>query len=159
MSKELIAVMCQMGKDGLERTFAAVPDDKLTWKPSPESRHALDLFGEVAQLIGFVAELLEARGQTTLQFSPALFPQWREERAQWTRAEAQTRFETNYSRFKGALELMSEEQLLVHPPMAMRNGQKAPLSVWVMMLVYRASVARFAQINYIQTQYGDTDVH
>jgi hypothetical protein len=42
--------------------------------------------------------------------------------------------------------------------MTMHGEVAMPLSAWI-MLAYRTFVSRFAQINYIQTLYGDFGFH
>ncbi|BCM90596.1 hypothetical protein IAD21_02450 [Abditibacteriota bacterium] len=158
MTKELISILCQQGKDSLERTFAAVPDDKVAWQPAEGARSALDAFGDGAQTLGFMAKMLESKGETPPAFGREFFAQLKAERAGWTRQEALTQFELNWSRFKAALEPLTEEQLAAHVTVPMRGGMTAPLAVWIMM-AYRSLISRFAQINYIQTLYGDFDSH
>ncbi len=158
MTKELITMMCQQGKDSLESTFAAVPDDKVTWRPAENSRSALDAFSDAAQTMYFTAKLVESKGEDKPPMNREFFMQLRAERAQWTRQEALTQFELGWSRFKGALEPLTDEQLAMPVTMPIRGGMTAPLAIWVMM-VYRTCISRFAQINYIQTMYGDLDSH
>jgi hypothetical protein len=158
MTKELISMLCQQGKDGLERTFAAVPDDKVAWQPAEGARSALDAFGDAAQTLDFVGKLLESKGEEKPPMDRAFFMQMKTERSAWTRQEALTHFELGWSRFKGALEPLTDEQLATPVTMPMRGGITAPLAVWVMM-AYRSCISRFAQINYIQTLYGDNESH
>ena len=156
MTKELISMLCQQGKDGLERTFAAVPDDKVSWKPAEGANSALDLFSEAAQTFAMVAGLVESKGEA--KPNREMFAQFRAERANWTRQDALTHIETNYSRFKAALEPLTDEQLATPITMPMGGGITAPMALWIMM-AYRSSISRFAQINYIQTLYGDLESH
>src|SRR3982751_2617297 len=104
MTKELISMLCQQGKDSLERTFAAVPDDKVAWQPAEGARSALDAFGDAAQTMHFTAKLLESKGEDKPSMDRAFFMQLKAERNGWTRQEALTHFEMGWSHFKAALE-------------------------------------------------------
>lgn len=158
MTKELITTLCQSAKDGLDRTFAAVPDDKISWKPAPTARTVLDAFGDAAQTLQFTAQMLESKGDFKPALGPELFAQLKAERAQWSREEALTHFEMGWSRFKAALEPLTDEQLATPVTLPMRGGMTMSLAGWG-MLSYRTLISRFAQINYIQTLYGDTQAH
>ncbi len=156
MTKELISMLCQQGKDSLERTFAAVPDDKISWKPAEGANSALDLFGETAQTFRMIAGLIESKGEA--KPSREMFAQFRAERASWTRQDALTHMETEFSRFKAGLESLTEDDLNIPVTLAMGGGMTAPMAMWIMM-AYRSTISRFAQINYIQTLYGDLESH
>lgn len=159
MTKELIAMLCEAGKNELERTFAAVPDDKISWKPAEGARSALDAFGQAAQGLSFGATMIEMRSQGFEGVDVrAMMGQMAQERAAWSRQEAMTHMELNYSKFKAALEPLTDDELNAPLTMPMGGGTTAPISFWI-MTTYRNLVARFAQINYIQTLYGDTQPH
>jgi hypothetical protein len=66
--------------------------------------------------------------------------------------------EKNYADFLAAWENISEEDLQKPVTMPFGPGMTAPFGVWA-MIPYRACVSRFAQINYIQTLYGDFEGH
>ncbi|RYX81547.1 DUF1572 domain-containing protein [bacterium] len=158
MTKELILSLCQNGKDSLERTFAAVPDDKVSWQPAEGARSALDGFGDAAQTMLLMAKMIDSKGGEIPPMNRDFFMQLKAERAGWTRENATTQYELGWSHFKGALELLSDEDLAKPVTLPMRGGMTAPLASWVMM-VYRTCISRFAQINYIQTLYGDLESH
>lgn len=156
MVKQLIATLIEHDKGGLVRTFNAVPDDKLTWKPMDNGRHALDLFSEAAQTAGLTARLLESKGQD--QPTREEFGRMREERADWTKPHALEAMEANTQRLMAALDAATEAELAVPVTMQWADGMTMPLAGWT-MISYRMFVARFAQINYIQTLYGDFEGH
>jgi len=159
MTKELILMLCEAGKNELERTFAAVPDDKLSWKPAEGARSALDAFSQAAQGVQMTAGMAGAgqKGMEGVNIREML-SQMAQERAGWSRGDALTHMETAWSALKAAIEPLTDEQLAMPITMPMGGGTTAPLAFWVMM-TYRNLVSRFAQINYIQTLYGDTDPH
>jgi hypothetical protein len=136
----------------------AVPDDKVTWQPAEGAKSALDAFGDAAQTFAVTAKLLESKGTEIPPMNREFFMQLKAERSGWTRTEALTHFEMGWSHFKGALESLSEEQLAKPVTLPIRGGMTAPLAVWSIQ-AYRTCISRFAQINYIQTLYGDTDSH
>lgn len=156
MTKDLILNLMKTGQDSLTRTFNAVPDDKLYWKPLDQGRCALDAFGEAAQSCGMIAGLVQSKGEQ--KPSREMFAKMADERAIWTKADALEAMNTNATALYAALENMSEEDLNMPITMPMGGGTTMPLSAWVMM-AYRAFISRFAQINYIQTLYGDTESH
>jgi hypothetical protein len=156
MNKDLIRTLLQQGHDGLLKTFNAVPDDKLTWKPLDNGRHALDLFGEAAQTCAMVAEVARSRGETKPSYET--FKRMAGERVDWDKATALSQLETNSTALFAAVEELSEEELAAPVTMPIGGGMTQPLGNWVMM-AYRTLVSRFAQINYIQTLYGDFDMH
>ncbi len=159
MTKQLILMLCDAGKNELERTFAAVPDDKLAWKPAPDSRSALDTFGFAAQFLYVTERMIEMRGQDMSSINiREMFGNMAGERAAWSRQDALTHMETNYSKFKATVEALTDEELAMPVTLPMNGGTTAPVAFWV-MTAYRNFVARFAQINYIQTLYGDTEGH
>ena len=156
MTKDLILNLLHSGQDSLTRTFSAVPDDKLYWKPLDQGRCALDAYGEAAQTCGMVAGLAQSKGEQ--KPSPQMFAKMADERAMWTKQDALDAMETNSAALYAAIEQLSEEDLAMPVTMPMGGGMTMPLGAWVMM-AYRAFISRFAQINYIQTLYGDTESH
>ena len=156
MNKEFINVMLERSKDGLVDTFAAVPDDKAVWKPLDNGRTALDLFSDAAQMAGVAAKIVSSRGE--FKFSYEMIQALKPEREGWTREHAREMLDTNAAALKEALESCGDEELSLPITMPIRGGFTMPLSGWA-MLAHRTYVARFAQINYIQTLYGDFDPH
>lgn len=156
MTKELILTMLKQGVKNIDGTFAAVPDDKLNWKPLDNGRTALDLYGEAAQTCGMVERFAVTSGAELP--SRELFQQFRLEREPWTRADAQSFMATKSAALFAAVENLSEEQLAVPIHSVMGGGMTLPMGGWIMM-AYRTCLSRFAQINYIQTLYGDFDSH
>ena len=156
MSKDLILTMLNGGKNGIVNTFNAVPDDRLTWKPLDNGRHALDLFSEAAQTCAMVAGVAESRGESKPGYED--FKRMKEERANWTKVTALDTMETNFSRLITAIEALTDEELATPVTMPIGGGMTMPLGAWLMM-AYRTFTSRFGQINYIQTLYGDFESH
>lgn len=156
MIKQLIKAQLEFGKQGLESTFKAMPEDKLTWRPLDNGRPALDLFSEAAQVTGMIAKVLETRGE--FEISGELFAKFRAERTDWTREYAIELLENNFVELKAQIDALSDEELATVVTNPLRGGMSLPLAGWA-MLPYRTYISRFAQINYIQTLYGDFEFH
>ena len=156
MNKQLAIQILERSKSGLADTFAAVPDDKATWKPLDNGRSALDLFSDAAQIAGAVAKVVESRGE--FKFSRELIMSLAPERQGWTREHAVEVLDSNFGALKAALESCSDEELSAAVTMPLRGGVTMPLLGWA-MLANRTYISRFAQINYIQTLYGDFEFH
>ena len=156
MTQDLILSLMQSGQQSLIRTFNAVPDDKLNWSPLDQGRTALDAFGDAAQTCQMITQLIESKGE--MKPSPRMFAQMRAERADWTKDDALAAMNTNSAALYTAIGTLSEDDLAQPVTMPMGGGMTMPLGAWVMM-AYRSFVSRMAQINYIQTLYGDTESH
>ena len=156
MNKETMLRMLSDAHTNLTDTFAATPDDKLNWSAGGAARPALDLFGEAAQTAAMIAEFLETKGEA--KPSRELFGKFRAERASWTRADADQNMAKNWARLQTAIEALSEKELQTSITISMHGDVTMTLAAWAMM-AYRTFISRFAQINYIQTIYGDTDPH
>ena len=155
MSKQLIITLIENGLQDLERTTQAVPEDKWNWKPLDNGRSVLDLLGEAAQTPLLVVRLLEAPET----FNPyEIFPQLMQERQGWTREETLERLRINTQVALDAIRALPEAALEKPLHLPMGGGTTLPLGAWVLM-AYRTFVSRFAQINYIQTLYGDFEFH
>ncbi len=154
MSKHVVIAMTEAGRRELERTTRAVPDDKLEWKPLDNGRTVLDLLQDAAQAPALCTGML--RG--SLQYGPELFQQLARERASWTREDALHHLEKNMRQFVEAVEQFPDEKLDEPLSLPMGGGMTMPWGAW-MLMAYRSFSARAAQINYIQTLYGDFDRH
>lgn len=156
MTKDLILNLIQTGEQSLIRTFNAVPDDKLKWAPLDQGRTALDAFSDAAQTCQMITKMIESKGE--MKPSPQMFAQMRAERANWSKDDALAAMNTNSAAFYTAFGTLSEDDLAMPITMPMGGGTTMPLGAWIMM-AYRTFISRFAQINYIQTLYGDTESH
>lgn len=157
MIKQLILTLIENGLQDLERTAQSVPDDKWNWKPLDNGRTVLDLLGEAAQTPLLVVHLL----QSPETFNPyELFPKLMQERTGWSREETFEKLRTNTQAALEAIRALPDEELEkpFTVPIGAKGDMTMPLAAWVLM-AYRTFVSRFAQINYIQTLYGDFEFH
>ncbi len=154
MSKNVIITMIESGRSGLESTAQAVPEGKLSWKPLDHGRTVLDLLGDAAQSPAMCTSMLNGTGE----YGPEFFKRQAEERSKWSREEALQHLKTNTEQLIQAINALPEEKLDEPLTMPMGGGMTLPTGAWLLM-AYRSSMARTAQINYIQTLYGDFDSH
>lgn len=154
MSKNIIISMIEAGRGELERTARAVPEDKLNWKPLDNGRPVLDLLGDAAQGPALCSGML--RG--TVQFGPELFQRLVAERAAWTREDALHHLEENTRQLIEEIGKLPDEKLEEPVTLPLGGGMTMPWGAW-MLMAYRSFMSRTAQINYIQTLYGDFERH
>ncbi len=155
MDQETMIRMIGAGRDQVLRTAQAVPDDKLYWKPLDHGRTVLDLLGDAAQTPIFATQMLT---NPDFKLSREAFAQMAQERANWTREETVEHLNKNTDEVIEAIRNTSEEDLAKIVTLPMGGGMTLPVSAWV-MLTYRTFISRMAQINYIQTLYGDFESH
>ena len=154
MSKTVIISMIELGRDELQRTAEAVPEDNLNWKPLDNGRTVLDLLGDGAQAPALCVGIV--RG--TVEFSGVVRSQMAEERAGWTREDALKHLAENTRQLIEEIEKLPLEKLDEPLTLPFGGGMTRPLGVWI-LTAYRSFAARTAQINYIQTLYGDFERH
>ncbi len=156
MDKELLVTMIGNARDGLVRTAQAVPEDKLNWRPLDNGRPVLDLLGDAAQVPQMVSQMLESHGD----FAPSreMFQQMKQEREGWTRNECIERLNRNTEHLFTLIRALPDEELARLVTLSLGGGMTMPLAGWIMM-TYRTFTNRYAQINYIQTLYGDFESH
>ena len=156
MNQQTLTLLLQDAHSQLVKTVQSVPEDKLQWKPLDNGRAILDLLGEVAQTAGMATDIARSRGET--KPSREMFHGWGKEREGWTREVALEQLESQTQNLLAAINELSEEELAQDVTMPMHGGVTMPLAAWIMM-AYRSFISRYAQINYIQTLYGDFDFH
>lgn len=156
MDKELILTMIGKARDGLVRTAQAVPEDKLNWRPLDNGRPVLDLLGDAAQAPQMVSRMLESRGEFAP--SPEMFQQLKQEREGWTRDETIGHLNENTEHLFTLVRALPDEELARPVTLPLGGGMTMPLAGWI-MVAYRSFTNRYAQINYIQTLYGDFEPH
>ena len=156
MNNQILIGLIRNAHDGLARTASAVPDDKMTWKPLDNGRTVLDLLGDAAQTAGMTTEMAETRGEVKPSYE--MFQQLKAERENWTREDAMRELADNTQKLYASIGQLSDEELAQKVTAEVGGGMTLPLSAW-MMMAYRTFISRFAQINYIQSLYGDFESH
>ena len=137
--------------------LADTPDDKLNWSPSPSARTPLALVAHSALSIRHVTEMLKGRpfGTSTTAVADKGFRE--EEQAFTSRDEVVALFEKNAAEYLEWIDALPEEGLdapITFPfglgVGTVRHGITAPA---------RHTESHIAQLEYIQTIYGDHDWH
>jgi len=144
-------------KGGLLHALSNTPDDRLNWSPSPSARSPLHQVVHAAHAIGNIHGFLDGRTfdvPTTAEADRG----FREmEQSFSTREEVLQLFESKSDAFMTWLDALDEKQLgvLVTTPFGM--GQ-VPTEI---AITFPAMHTRWhhAQMDYIQTIYGDHDWH
>lgn len=160
MLKSLLVGSLESSKSQLLATFNAVPDDKLTWKPLDQGRSAMECIGDAAQTPKLALQLIQMAPGTPIPPMREAFAQMTQERGSWSKADALQHLETNHAALVAAIQNMSDEELgrMLSIPMRPDFEMTLPIAGWTMM-ANRSYISRFAQINYIQTLYGDMEGH
>jgi hypothetical protein len=154
VSKDVIITITEMGRMELERAAKAVPEDRLNWKPLDNGRTVLDALGDAAQSPAMCTAILH----DSLPYGPELFQRLAQERAAWTREDALQHLESNTQQLLEEIKQLPAQKLDEPLTLPMGGGMTLPVGAWL-LIAYRSFMARAAQINYIQTLYGDFDRH
>jgi hypothetical protein len=140
----------------LVKAFSFTPDNKVKWTPSPTSRTSLAIVAHCAMANGFFAKALrgeEIAPMPTHEEMKAM--ERREEAAVTDHAEAVRQLQASCEEVVSALSTMTPERYATSP-----NSPHGPfpMSFWMslagMHMEYHA-----AQINYLQTMWGDLVDH
>ena len=147
----------ERSRDRMMGLLAETPDERLNWSPSPTARTPLAIVAHSAMSLHHVTEMLKGRpfGVPTTADAEKGFRE--AEREFTTRAQVQSLFEKNSEAYLAWIEALSEAGL--NDPITfpfglgqgqVRHGISAPA---------RHTEAHIAQLEYIQTIYGDQDWH
>ena len=132
----------------------AMPADKQTWRPLNEGRDALDQLQEVVALNFGVAEALRSKN----------FPVSSDEAKAKLKAELDTipkalvALQQSVDAVASAIATLTDDDLDKTITLPFRGGVVRTLS-WMALLPSRHMSYHWGQINYIQTLYGDKDMH
>lgn len=144
-------------KAGLLHAFSNTPDDRLNWSPSPTSRTPIHQVVHAAHSIGHIHGFLDGRPFTVPTPAEADLGFREAERNFTERAQALELFEANSNAFTAFLDSLPEERLqqMVTTPFGMGD---VPTEI---AITFPAAHTRWhhAQLDYIQTIYGDVDWH
>ncbi len=154
--QRVIELTRQAGED-LFRTARAVPPDRLTWRPLEMGRSVLDILQECAQQPAFLPRLLNpAAGPPP---SPEERAALRAARQQWTTIDAcEEAYRRNLDAAFQAIREVPDERLDEVVPLPFRPGATRTVAQ-LLMSVYWQLVYHTGQVNYIQTLYGDREMH
>jgi len=144
-------------KDRMVALLRATPEDKLNWKPSPNSRSIVEI----------VAHSAHALGNIHKQLSGIPFPVPNSQQANQTFLEHDSAFTSREQveayleeKCRGYVEFLSSLQPEdLSRPVTMPFGLgEAPMG-YFMTMGHVHTLGHIAQIEYVQTMYGDLDWH
>ena len=150
---QLMAKMNRQVATGLARTVQAMPPDKQTWQPEETSRSALDQIVECGAINFWFARILGERAIPPLDM----------ERYNQIRAENDTiekalaLLQAGTDALISAIEAFPPEHL---EDTVLMPWDTAPTTLAEVLLApYWNMTYHLGQINYIQTLYGDKEMH
>ena len=156
-AKELIAIQIERAVTDLFRSAKAMPEDRLNAKSAESCRSPLELLQECAQSLKWAPMLLKSDGPPN--FDPEAFEKARQERAQWTTIDACE---------EAARKILAEtlDYIENYPESDLDRMIALPfmpdlkLSVAeILASPYWNLTYHLGQINFIQTTYGDMEMH
>jgi hypothetical protein len=154
--QERIARQTTNAGEALFQSARAMPEDKLDWKPADDARTALDIVRECAYTPAGLPGLLAGNGT-----DPAFleeFGRLAAEARTWTTLEAvEAGYRKNIETALGAIRACPDEALDQVYPVPFGAGRLT--GEQIVMMCYWNMVYHMGQINYIQTQYGDREMH
>ena len=157
---ENIVAMCKQstvrGMERLLKTLSFVPDDKLTWSPSPTAKSALRVAAHTACTAENFA-LIIRDGKFPVDSMQELFATLNAgEVAVTSREQAIQLMRTNTDAVLAALDAATPE--IISSTVETPFGFSAPMAFFMSLPGIHAE-NHAAQIDYLQTCWGDVDVH
>ncbi|PQV64130.1 DinB superfamily protein [Abditibacterium utsteinense] len=141
----------------LSQALASTPDERLNWAPSPTARTPIQLAAHAAGAIKSIHEMLDGRtfeANTTAEADQS-FREWESQFT--TREPVLTLLEENSAAYLQWLQNLTPEALDASIELPFGSGQ-APLTTALTFAPSHTN-SHTAQIDYIQTIYGDRVWH
>ncbi len=156
----LIASCKALAVEGMEEflnTLSFVPDDRLTWTPSPTAKSAIRIAAHTALYAGRFASMIKTR---KLPFSGSL-AEWKvrrnsEECEITNRTDIEVIFRQGTEEVLAALDSLTPE--FISTPLDFGVGHSPPMT-FLMNLPGMHAISHAAQIDYLQTCWDDQEVH
>ena len=145
--EDVLEVMFEDGLDSLWRGVKAMPEDKLDWQPSPEARTVRQLLEEVVMTTAYSAKLV------LQQKDPGMSEEGGEDPK--SLADMENAHRANVKEFMAAVREFPEAKLqdsIELPWGTMTFLQVITYPYWNLMY-------HWGQISYLQTMYGDKEMH
>ena len=135
----------------------STPDDKLNWSPSPTARTPLALVAHAAMSLYNITEMLKGRpfGATATAVADKDFRKAEQEFT--SRAAVVALFEKGAAEYVAWIDALTEEGL--NDPITFPFGLGTGTVLYGLSAAARHTEAHIAQLEYIQTIYGDHDWH
>jgi len=144
-------------KERLLAGLATTPDDRINWAPSPTARTPVQLVAHAAWAVRSINETLDGRTFQAPSVAEAdrSFRDWEQQFT--TRDEVLALLDQNGAAYLAWLDTLTPERLEASVEMPFNLGP-APLSL---ALTFVPAHTRYhvAQLDYLQTIYGDHDWH
>ena len=146
--------------DGMEmflRNFSKVPDDRLSWTPTPTAKSALRIAAHTALYAGRFAKMIRDRKLPIVDNLEA----WEaslaaEEGAVGTRSDVERIFREGTDQVLAAFDSITEEELLLD----LDSGQGWTMSMsFLLTLPGWHAVLHTGQIDFLQTCWGDHEIY
>ena len=155
-----IASCKALAVDGMEeflKTFSFVPDDKLTWTPTPTAKSAIRIAAHTALYAERFASMIETRKHPMGNNREAWLAQRNAEEAAITnRADIEAIFRQGTDEVLAALDSLTPEAIA--SPLDFGVGFSPPMTSLMEMPGFHA-ISHAAQIDYLQTCWDDQEVH
>jgi len=147
--------MTEFAMQELFKTARAVPADKLAWKPLDQGRSVLDQLQESAQSPLFFGQMLKPDWNP--ESAQEGGEQGAEERKGWTTIDAcEQAAKRNCEAFYEAIRQIPDSDLEREVP---TPWGMTPNVAEVALFQHWNATYHYGQINYIQTLYGDFEMH
>jgi hypothetical protein len=152
---------CKRGAiNGMEmflRNFSKVPDDKLTWTPTPTSKSAIRIAAHTALYMGRFAQMIRERKLPAVDNLDEWIAQRNaEEEAVTCREDVERIFREGTEEVLVALDSITPDALAME--LDSGQGWSLPMSYVMTMPGWHATL-HTGQIDYIQTCWGDQEIY
>ncbi len=156
----LVEICKENAVDEMERflrKLSLVPDDKLTWTPTPTAKSAIRIAAHTALYAGRFARMIETRKlPRSDNLSEWLAQVNSEEIAITSRAEVESVFRKGTDDVIAALDTLTPDEIAT--TLDSGRGWSVPMT-WLMNLPAVHALSHGAQIDYLQTCWDDQEVH
>ena len=156
----LVELSKQQAINGMEmflRNLSHVPEDRLHWAPTPTAKSALRIAAHTALYAGRFAKMIRERQLPNPEnLDEWLAKQRSEEEAITGREEMMTAFREGTDEVLAALDTLASEDM----DMVLASGQGFTVPIRQLMALpgWHATL-HVGQIDYLQTCWGDAEVH
>lgn len=154
---ELAKLTANQGMDMFLRNFGKIPEDKLTWKPTPTAKSALQVAAHTAVTNSNFADFIRNRAVPSVDnLNEFLERTSAAELAITNKDEMEQAFRANTQKFIDALDTLSQEDL----ELQIDSGQGWSMSMrYIIRMAGWHATLHCGQIDYIQTCYGDQQIY
>lgn len=158
--EDLVASCKKSAVDGMEmflRNFSHVPDDKLTWTPTPTAKSAIRVAAHTALYASRFARMIRERklpgGDNLTEWLAQVNA---EETAVTSRTEMESIFRKGTEEVLAALDSLTPEAIATS--LDSGQGWSMPMTVLMNLPGWHATL-HTGQIDYLQTCWGDQEVY